>query len=143
MEGARLNMRSTRTGRAFGATVLALVILAGSGPIHATADEALASTSDAALALEVEHSVTRILSIDGDPAFGEYLGSECTTCHQASGDSSGIPPIRGLPEDYTVRALVEYKLGARLNDVMKLMTSRLEDEEIAALAAYFAAMEME
>ena len=67
MEGARLNMQSTRTGRAFGATVLALVILAGSGPIHATADEARASTSDAALALEVEHAVTRIVNGGAKP----------------------------------------------------------------------------
>ena len=41
------------------------------------------------------------------------------------------------PADYTVQALVEYKLGVRTNNVMQLMTSRLADAEIAALAAYF------
>jgi cytochrome c len=85
--------------------------------------------------------VTRVLSIDGDAAYGEYLGGECFTCHQQSGNAYGIPPIVGLPTDYAVQALVEYKLGVRSNDVMKLMTVRLSDEEIAALAAYFSAME--
>lgn len=99
------------------------------------------AAENAALALEVEHVVTRILAIDGDPAYGEYLGGECVTCHQASGASNGIPSIRGLPVDYTVQAMVEYKLGARDNPVMKLMTARLSDEEIAALAVYIADME--
>lgn len=99
------------------------------------------ATEDAALALEVEHVVTRILALDGDPAYGEYLGGECVTCHQVSGAANGIPPIRGLPIDYTVQAMVEYKLGARANPVMKLMTARLSDEEIAALAVYIADME--
>ena len=99
------------------------------------------ATENAALALEVEHAVTRILALDGDPAYGEYLGGECVTCHQVSGAANGIPPIHGLPVDYTVQAMVEYKLGARANPVMKLMTARLSDEEIAALAVYIADME--
>ncbi|WP_210211830.1 c-type cytochrome [Aquibium carbonis] len=99
------------------------------------------ASDNAALALEVEHAVTRILALDGDPAYGEYLGGECVTCHQASGAASGIPPIHGLPVDYTVQAMVEYKLGTRTNPVMKLMTARLSDEEIAALAVYIADME--
>lgn len=99
------------------------------------------ASDDAALALEVEHVVTRVLALDGDAAYGEYLGSACVTCHQASGAASGIPPIRGLPVDYAVQAMVEYKLGARPNPVMKLMTARLSDEEIAALAVYIAGME--
>lgn len=115
------------------AAVVAAALLARPVPVHAS--------DDAALALEVEHVVTRILAVDGDPAYGEYLGGECVTCHQVSGAASGIPPIRGLPVDYSVQAMVEYKLGARPNPVMKLMTARLSDEEIAALAVYIAGME--
>lgn len=105
------------------------------------AGTAAANASDAALALEVEHVVTRVLALDGDPAYGEYLGGACVTCHQASGAASGIPPIRGLPVDYAVQAMVEYKLGARPNPVMQMMTARLSDEEIAALAVYIAGLE--
>jgi cytochrome c len=119
------------------AAPLAAIVVAAllAWPLRANASDT------AALALEVEHVVTRILALDGDPAYGEYLGGECVTCHQASGAASGIPPIHGLPVDYTVQAMVEYKLGTRPNPVMKLMTARLSDEEIAALAVYIAGME--
>ncbi len=36
-----------------------------------------------------------ILSIQGDPEFGEYLAGECVTCHQESGADEGIPSITG------------------------------------------------
>lgn len=121
-----------------GAHILATAAMLLAAASQAIAGDARASAGDAASVLEAEHTVTRILSIEGDRAYGEYLGGECVTCHQQSGNASGIPPIRGLPADYTVQALVEYKLGIRTNDVMKLMTARLSDEEIAALASYFA-----
>ena len=127
-EGDGAGMFSYRT-----AVAMTVVLLAWNASAKAS--------DEGALALEVEHVVTRVLALDGDPAFGEYLGGECVTCHQASGAASGIPPIRGLPVDYFVQAMVEYKLGARTNTVMKLMTARLSDEEIAALAVYIAGME--
>lgn len=100
-----------------------------------------AAVADPARLLEAEHLVTAILSEQADPDYGEYLGAECVTCHQRSGVSDGIPAIVGLPIDYAVQALVEYKLGIRTNDVMQLMTKRLANAEIAALAAYFAGLE--
>jgi cytochrome c553 len=100
-----------------------------------------AGIADPARLLEAEHLVTEILSEQADPAYGEYLGAECVTCHQRSGASNGIPAIIGLPIDYAVQALVEYKLGIRTNNVMQLMTKRLANAEIAALAAFFAGLE--
>jgi cytochrome c len=75
-----------------------------------------------------------------DAELGEYLSAECVTCHQLSGDSAGgIPPIVGLPEDLFVEAVLAYKTGERSNEVMHNIAARLSTEEIAALAAYFAA----
>ena len=34
-----------------------------------------------------------VLSIVGDPEYGEYLSSECLTCHQSNGMNDGIPGI--------------------------------------------------
>lgn len=79
-----------------------------------------------------------ILAIVGDPEYGEYLSSECKTCHQASGANDGIPGIVGWPEEDFVAALHAYKRQLRPHQVMQMMASRLGDEEIAALAAYFA-----
>lgn len=82
-----------------------------------------------------------ILAIDGDAEYGEYLSSECTTCHQASGADQGIPSIVLWPEDDFVIAMHAYKSKARQHPVMNMVAGRLGDEEIAALAAYFATLE--
>ncbi|WP_248304728.1 c-type cytochrome [Breoghania sp. L-A4] len=75
----------------------------------------------------------------GDPEYGAYLASECVTCHQASGADDGIPSITNWPPDEFTRALHAYKNKTRDNPVMQLIASSLSDEQIAALAAYFAA----
>lgn len=82
-----------------------------------------------------------VLAMEGDPDYGEYLAGECVTCHQASGHADGIPSIVGLPRDYFVTALFEYKSNVRQNEVMKLRVVNLANEEIAALAAYFSGLE--
>jgi len=77
-----------------------------------------------------------------DLALGEYLSAECVTCHQISGRSTGgIPSIVGLPEEWLVHVLLEYKAGKRDNEIMRNIAAGLGDEEIASLAAYFAAQD--
>ncbi|WP_373505690.1 c-type cytochrome [Aestuariivirga sp.] len=78
-----------------------------------------------------------VLALKGDRDYGEYLSGECVTCHQVSGHADGIPSIVGVPRDYFVRALFEYKVNIRSNEVMKLRVNNLGNEEIAALAEYF------
>ena len=81
------------------------------------------------------------LAIVGDRDYGEYLASECVTCHQTNGTDQGIPSItRWYPEDFVI-AMHAYKLKMRPHPVMQMMAGRLSDEEIAALAAYFAELE--
>ena len=63
------------------------------------------------------------------------------TCHQPTGHVEGIPSIVGLPRDYFIRSLFEYKNNIRSNEVMKLRVGNLSNEEIAALAAYFGSLE--
>ncbi|SPF82055.1 c-type cytochrome [Pseudoprimorskyibacter insulae] len=82
-----------------------------------------------------------ILAIVGDPAYGEYLSSECQTCHQKDGSDKGIPSITRWPEEDFVIAMHAYKRKIRPHPVMQMMAGRLSDEEIAALAAYFKELE--
>lgn len=82
-----------------------------------------------------------ILAIEGDPDYGEYLSSECTTCHQRDGSDQGIPSITHWPEEDFVVAMHAYKQKLRPHPVMQMMAGRLSNDEIAALAAYFAALE--
>lgn len=79
-----------------------------------------------------------ILAIEGDPEYGAYLSSECTTCHQADGEDRGIPSITGWPEEEFVAVMHAYRTGGREHPVMNMVAGRLGDEDIAALAAYFA-----
>ncbi|MEO9526912.1 c-type cytochrome [Roseibium sp.] len=81
------------------------------------------------------------MHLDGDPEFGEYLASECVTCHQVSGRADGIPSIVGWPREPFIRALFEYKSNIRSHQVMQNMTTNLGNEEIAALAAYFGSLD--
>lgn len=82
-----------------------------------------------------------ILALEGDPEYGEYLASECQTCHQVSGVNDGIPGISGWPSDDFVVAMHAYKRKLRPHPVMQMMAGRLSDDEIAALAAYFMDLE--
>jgi cytochrome c553 len=75
-----------------------------------------------------------------DLALGEYLSAQCVTCHQLSGQAAGgVPAIAGLPETAFIAALEAYKSGQRDNSVMRNIAARLSPDEMAALAAYFAA----
>lgn len=78
-----------------------------------------------------------ILGIKGDREYGEYLSSECTTCHQSDGSDKGIPSITNWPAADFVVAMHAYKRKLRPHPVMQMMAGRLSEEEIAALAAYF------
>lgn len=82
-----------------------------------------------------------ILAIVGDVEYGEYLSQECATCHQRSGANEGIPGIVGWPEEDFVVAMHAYKEKLRPHAVMQSVSARLGEEEIASLAAYFAALD--
>ena len=95
--------------------------------------EAGAELAEVAVAPEI----AAILEISGDVPYGEYLSSECTACHRDSGGSD-IPSIRGLAPSVFIAGMVAYRDGSREHQVMNTVARRLGDEELAALAAYFA-----
>ena len=76
-----------------------------------------------------------------DPALGEYLSSQCTTCHQLSGKVSGIPAIVGWDQESFIAVMQSYKKKERENKVMQNIAGTLSTEDIAALAAYFATIQ--
>jgi cytochrome c len=89
-----------------------------------------------------DHEVDpEILALVGDAEYGEFLASECTACHQAEGGDSGIPSIVYWPEEDFVIAMHAYKDEVRTNPTMQMIAGRLNAEEIAALAAYFARLD--
>ena len=74
----------------------------------------------------------------GDRDYGEYLSGTCVTCHGGGEIASGIPSLEHLSYDDFVLALEEYRDGVRTNAAMVSVARGLGDEEIEALAAFYA-----
>jgi len=73
-----------------------------------------------------------------DIGYGEYLSGECVTCHSQNGTNSGIPAINGLDAEVFATVMHAYKVGDVEHPVMQMVAGRLDDEQIASLAVYFA-----
>ena len=86
-----------------------------------------------------------VLSIHPDTEYGGYLAGECLTCHvsaKAGGtNDASIPLIHGKPSEILIQALLEYRAEIRENQIMRSVSSRLSDDEIAALSAWFSQQE--
>jgi cytochrome c553 len=80
----------------------------------------------------------------GDAAIGRRKALQCQTCHGLDGLSKlpEAPHLAGQPERYLVKSLDEYRTGARQNEMMTLVAKTLSDQDVADLAAYYAAIEI-
>lgn len=76
-----------------------------------------------------------------DIELGRYLATECITCHRRGGQTASgqaVPNIFGMAEPAFIQAVKAYRAKDRPNDVMQSVAARLKDDEIEALAAFFA-----
>lgn len=81
--------------------------------------------------------VATILKLESDAAYGEYLASECSTCHNTSSADNGIPIIHGQDQQALIEALLAYQDKKRDNETMQSVAGALGNDEIGALALYF------
>jgi cytochrome subunit of sulfide dehydrogenase len=66
--------------------------------------------------------------------------ASCTGCHvSAEAAPISIPPITGLPAEAITEAMLAYKAGERSPTVMGRIAKGFSDDEIRAIAAWFAA----
>lgn len=75
-----------------------------------------------------------------DAARGAQKAQVCFTCHGPQGATPiapDYPVIAGQHETYLVRALLDYKTGARKNPVMSGQAGALSRQDIEDLSAYF------
>jgi cytochrome c len=73
-------------------------------------------------------------------AYGRHLAGECTSCHRPDGAPSAIPSILGKTQDEFIALLTAYRDGRKTNQVMISVAKSLDDEQMAALAAYFGSL---
>lgn len=75
----------------------------------------------------------------GDAATGKQKSAACAACHGADGNSAApdFPRTAGQQPDYIVKALSDYKSGARKDPIMGAMAAALSRQDMEDLAAYF------
>ena len=81
--------------------------------------------------------VSPITSAGG--ASGQAIGFTCAGCHGTDGESQGIvPSLKGENESSLRLKLMDFKSGTRKGSIMGRIAKGYSDEEIAAVAKYFA-----
>jgi sulfide dehydrogenase cytochrome subunit len=76
-----------------------------------------------------------------DPA-AELIAVQCFACHGEDGASKGAqPPLRGLPASFIEASLKDYKAGRRPGTLMDRIAGGFSDDELAAVAKYFAGLQ--
>lgn len=80
----------------------------------------------------------------GNVTAGRQKALQCQTCHGLDGLSKlpEAPHLAGQPEPYLVKSLNEYRKGVRKNDMMTIVVEQLSDQDVADLAAFYAAIEV-
>jgi cytochrome c553 len=73
-------------------------------------------------------------------SYGKHLAQECATCHRIDGIDNGIPSIVGHSPSQFVQTITYYRNGERTNQAMVSVAQSLDDEQVAALAAYYASL---
>ncbi len=72
---------------------------------------------------------------------GERLASTCTGCHGTRGHTAGtaLPPLAGQPRETLLASLKAFKDGSRPATIMTQLARGYTDEQLAQIAAWFAA----
>lgn len=73
-------------------------------------------------------------------AKGKALAASCVACHGEKGVSNNAlwPNLAGQKEAYLVKQMKDFRSGARKDPMMTSIVLPLSDEDIAALAKYYA-----
>ena len=71
---------------------------------------------------------------------GAMIGNTCAGCHGTQGAPANtkIPPLAGMDIQQFIDAMHAYRDDRRRGSIMNRVAKAYTDEEIAALAAYFA-----
>ena len=102
----------------------------------------LLAASGAALALAQQPAPAPSFAPSNVSAQGaRAMAATCAMCHGTNGRTAGGSPVASLagkPKDEMVQAMAQFKSGAKPATVMHQIAKGYTDEEIAAMAAYFA-----
>jgi cytochrome c553 len=95
------------------------------------------------LVLAMSFLAPAVLAAGNAERGAEKAKQVCAACHGADGNTplqAEYPRIAGQHEDYLVKALRDYKSGARKNAIMGAQAANLSRQEMQDLAAYFSSL---
>jgi len=80
----------------------------------------------------------------GDPAAGRKKATMCQACHGLDGLSKtpDAPNLAGQNEFYLLKALKDFRTGARKSEQMSMIAPSLEEGDVADLAAYYSSIKI-
>lgn len=86
---------------------------------------------------------TAAASAGGDPEAGKAKAAACAGCHGPDGNSTvaQFPKLAGQNERYLLDQLKAFKSGKRDNAIMAGQVAALSEQDMADLAAYYAAQQ--
>jgi cytochrome c553 len=89
-------------------------------------------------------AVTSPFARAGDSSAGRTVMEKCQTCHgkDGLGRLPYVPNLAGQKEYYLSHALMVYKAGERKSPMMAAVVKNLSDEDMANVAAYYAAIKI-
>ncbi len=97
------------------------------------------SLAFSASALAVSSSISFGVTSGNHGPGADMLSNACAGCHGTHGSSVGsAPTISGMTEDYFLEAMEEYKNGERPATIMDRIARGYSDDEINAMAGWFA-----
>ncbi len=102
------------------------------------------SVALACAALACSASFGQNAPLKGDPVHGKAISYTCIGCHGIDGYKNAypnysVPRLRGQYPEYLQAALEEYRNGQRTHVTMHDQASDLSPQDMADIAAYFAA----
>lgn len=79
------------------------------------------------------------LHADGDPQAGREKAKQCESCHGTDGRAvePSYPNLAGQYESYLIKALSDYRSGARDHAIMKSFAANLSNQDIEDLSAWY------
>jgi cytochrome c553 len=85
-------------------------------------------------------SMNAALPVTGNPSVGQGKSESCGACHGEDGNTTdpNFPRLAGQYESYLIKALQDYKSGARKNPIMNGIAEGLSEEDMRDIAAYYA-----
>jgi cytochrome c553 len=109
---------------------------------HLTMHQQATSLSDQDMEDIASYFATGVVKAGGTPVgtAPDKVAQLCSACHgkDGVGITGAYPTLSGQHGDYLQRALEEYQRGDRKNDVMPNFMRGLTQDDMAAIAAYYA-----